>query len=102
VWGAFSPTFALSTSESTKGETYRAYSLERRERYLQGRGEMAWATTTGSRCAWARSGSAAPRASTASCRPATRTTLPARPHASWGRASPAPATVPGWNPSGTP
>ncbi|HLL85102.1 MAG TPA: TonB-dependent receptor, partial [Longimicrobium sp.] len=45
VWGAFSPTFALSTSESTKGETYRAYSLDRRERYLQGRGEMAWATT---------------------------------------------------------
>ncbi|HEY0154344.1 MAG TPA: TonB-dependent receptor [Longimicrobium sp.] len=45
VWGAFSPTFALSTSESTKGESYRAYKLDRRERYLQGRGEMAWATT---------------------------------------------------------
>jgi hypothetical protein len=45
VWGAFSPTFALSTSESTKGESYRAYKLDRRERYLQGRGEMAWAAT---------------------------------------------------------
>lgn len=43
VWGAVSPSFALSVSGEDKGESYRAYALDRRERYLQGRGEVGWA-----------------------------------------------------------
>ncbi|HKP76338.1 MAG TPA: TonB-dependent receptor, partial [Longimicrobiaceae bacterium] len=42
VWGAWSPSFAVSTSKSTQREKYRAYELDRRERYVQARAEMAW------------------------------------------------------------
>lgn len=45
VWGAVSPSFALSVSGEDKNEWYRAYGLNRSERYLQGRGEIGWAAS---------------------------------------------------------
>ncbi|HEX5727122.1 MAG TPA: TonB-dependent receptor [Longimicrobiaceae bacterium] len=46
VWGSWSPSFSVSGSEASRLEEYQAFRLERRERYAQGRAELAWAPRT--------------------------------------------------------